>query len=246
MNKPNIVYICADEMRADSMHHLGNEAAITPNLDALAAEGVSFRNAYCQNPVCVPSRCCFLTGHYSHTLGHRTIHYQQNEFEPNILKTMKKQGYEVIWAGKNHVVPLDDISAYCDVRIRKSRVMPAGVKPQDMHKMMDPDKSTVDITDPYYYSYYKGEMENSFMESGDFYAVSETVKYLQERQKSNPEKPFFLYLCLVLPHPPYAISSRYYGKTDRTKLPKRIPNVNLFANKPSMLYGIWEKEHMQS
>ena len=43
--------------------------------DALAAEGVSFTNAYCQNPVCVPSRCSFLTGWYPHTMGHRTMHY---------------------------------------------------------------------------------------------------------------------------------------------------------------------------
>lgn len=57
--RPNIVYFVADQMRADSLHHLGNKAAITPNLDELAQDGVSFENAYCQNPVCVPSRCSF-------------------------------------------------------------------------------------------------------------------------------------------------------------------------------------------
>ena len=74
-NKPNIVWFVADQMRCDSMAHMGNPAASTPNLDALAQEGVSFTNAYCQNPVCVPSRCSFLTGWYPHTMGHRTMHY---------------------------------------------------------------------------------------------------------------------------------------------------------------------------
>ncbi|MFQ7302610.1 MAG: sulfatase-like hydrolase/transferase, partial [Beduini sp.] len=55
--KPNIFFFAADQMRADALHHLGNEASITPNIDALLNEGVSFENAYCQNPVCVPSRC---------------------------------------------------------------------------------------------------------------------------------------------------------------------------------------------
>ena len=54
--KPNILWFVADQMRWDSMAHAGNPAAVTPNLDALAQEGVSFDNAYCQNPVCVPDR----------------------------------------------------------------------------------------------------------------------------------------------------------------------------------------------
>ena len=54
--RPNIVIINPDQMRADSMFHLGNPAAVTPNLDELAKEGVSFAHAFCQNPVCTPSR----------------------------------------------------------------------------------------------------------------------------------------------------------------------------------------------
>ena len=60
--KPNILYFVADQMRADAQHYLGNSASHTPNMDALAGEGVAFENAYCQNPVCVPSRCSFLSG----------------------------------------------------------------------------------------------------------------------------------------------------------------------------------------
>lgn len=55
----NIVLFVADQMRSDSMAHMGNPASITPHLDQLAEEGVSFENAYCQNPVCVPSRNSF-------------------------------------------------------------------------------------------------------------------------------------------------------------------------------------------
>ena len=74
-HRSNILYFVADQMRADAQQYLGNRAAHTPNLDALAGEGVAFRNAYCQNPVCVPSRCSFLSGLYPHTTGHRTMHF---------------------------------------------------------------------------------------------------------------------------------------------------------------------------
>ncbi len=58
--RPNIVIINPDQMRADSMFHLGNPAAVTPNLDELAKDGYHFVHAFCQNPVCTPSRCSFL------------------------------------------------------------------------------------------------------------------------------------------------------------------------------------------
>ena len=113
--KPNIIYFVADQMRCDALAHMGNPASITPNLDAVLEDGVSFRNAYCQNPVCVPSRCSFLTGLYPHTTGHRTIHYLQNMDEPNFLRTMKNNGYEVIWIGRNDVVPGNySKEDYCD------------------------------------------------------------------------------------------------------------------------------------
>ena len=58
--RPHIIIINPDEMRWDTMGHMGNRAAHTPFLDSLAVhEAVSFDHAYCQNPVCVPSRCSF-------------------------------------------------------------------------------------------------------------------------------------------------------------------------------------------
>ena len=61
--RPNIIIFNPDQMRADSLAHLGNPASHTPFLDSLAqSEAVSFRHAFCQNPVCVPSRCSFLSG----------------------------------------------------------------------------------------------------------------------------------------------------------------------------------------
>ena len=67
--RPNIVVILMDDLRWDELHCTGHPFALTPNIDALAAEGVTFRKAFVTSPLCSPSRACFLTGQYAHVHG---------------------------------------------------------------------------------------------------------------------------------------------------------------------------------
>jgi len=60
--RPNILWICTDQQRYDTVHALGNEHIRTPNIDRLVSQGTAFTHAFCQNPVCTPSRASFLTG----------------------------------------------------------------------------------------------------------------------------------------------------------------------------------------
>ena len=63
MNKKyNILWICTDQQRSDTLGCMGNPYVNTPNLDRLADSGMLFEQAYCQNPTCSPSRASFLTG----------------------------------------------------------------------------------------------------------------------------------------------------------------------------------------
>ncbi|MEM6429352.1 MAG: sulfatase-like hydrolase/transferase, partial [Deinococcota bacterium] len=72
--QPHIVIFNPDQWRGDVLGHLGNEAAVTPTLDTwIQEDAVSFSNAFCQNPVCTPSRCSFMTGWYPHVRGHRSL-----------------------------------------------------------------------------------------------------------------------------------------------------------------------------
>jgi arylsulfatase A-like enzyme len=64
--RPNILLLFADQLRHDSLGGYGHPAAITPNLDRLAAEGVRFTRCYANNPVCLPSRSSLMTGRYCH------------------------------------------------------------------------------------------------------------------------------------------------------------------------------------
>jgi len=245
MKQPNIVMFVADQMRSDSLSHLGNTASITPNLDSMVNEGVSFKNAYCQNPVCVPSRCSFLTGLYPHTTGHRTMHFLQKEDEPNILKTMKNNGYEVVWIGRNDVIPTNlPKTDYCDIFYDGNlRDAVGGSVNSQNHK----EKQEINTEDDNYYSFYIGKLKDSNGYAGmDWKCVELALETIERKSKEKDGKPFFLYCTLIFPHPPYACEDPWYSNIDRSKLPPRRPNISNIKNKASMLYGINSKQNLNN
>ena len=104
--KPNVLFIMTDELSAETMSlNLGTKFIQTPNIDYLATHGVRFTNAYCANPLCVPSRSSIFTGRYPHELG-----IQNNDdtlIDPNTFPSMgtifKNAGYETGYIGKWHL-----------------------------------------------------------------------------------------------------------------------------------------------
>ncbi|MCA9091783.1 MAG: sulfatase-like hydrolase/transferase, partial [Planctomycetaceae bacterium] len=101
---PNILWICTDQQRFDTIGALGNPYVSTPNMDRLVAEGVAFTHAYCQSPICTPSRASFLTGLYP-----STVHINANGLEsfpshpPLVTKRLADLGYDCGLIGKLHL-----------------------------------------------------------------------------------------------------------------------------------------------
>ena len=112
--RPNILWICTDQQRFDTIGALGNEHVSTPNIDALVRSGTAFTHAYCQSPICTPSRTSFLTGTYA-----STVHINGNGLEsfpdhpPLVTKIMADAGYSVGNVGKLHLT-----SAYQRIETR--------------------------------------------------------------------------------------------------------------------------------
>ena len=91
--KPNILLITLDDMNWDSPASFGgNIPDLTPNIDALARQGVQFQNAFVQAPNCSPSRAVIQTGLYSHQTGVRGFYYVQDNFE-TLPEILRKNGY---------------------------------------------------------------------------------------------------------------------------------------------------------
>ncbi len=101
---PNILWICTDQQRWDTIHSLGNPHIRTPNIDRVVREGVAFTHAYCQSPICTPSRASFLTGQYASTVhGCMNGNDVWDEAAPLVTKLLKDVGYDCGLAGKLHL-----------------------------------------------------------------------------------------------------------------------------------------------
>ena len=102
--RPNILWLCPDGQRWDTIRSLGNPHIRTPNLDRLVATGVAFERAYCQSPICSPSRAAFLTGRYPFATG---VLGNGQEFFPSderlITRTLADVGYDCALVGKLHL-----------------------------------------------------------------------------------------------------------------------------------------------
>ena len=100
---PNILWICTDQQRYDTIASLGNPLIRTPHIDRLVASGVAFTRAYCQSTVCSPSRASFLTGRYPRTTGCRQNGQTIPARERLISRLLADAGYTCGLAGKLHL-----------------------------------------------------------------------------------------------------------------------------------------------
>ena len=244
MKRPHIVIFNPDQWRGDVQGHLGNPAAVTPHIDELAAsDGVSFGNAFCQNPVCTPSRCSFMSGWYPHVRGHRTMHHMMHKDEPVLLKLLKDSGYYVYWGGKNDLVPAqypDPYRNYCDVKYWPQRPGGTAAAPPAASWRGEPGSDT-------YYSFYGGKIETGGKPfwNHDLGFVEGAIGLVHNREAAG-DKPLCLYLPLTGPHPTYQVHEPFYSLTDRAKIPDRLPTPSGWKDKPAMLQGIYERQQMQS
>ena len=101
---PNVLWICTDQQRWDTIGALGNRHINTPNIDRLVAQGTACTNAYCQSPICTPSRASFLTGCYPSTVhGCSNGNEYWAEAAPLVTKLLADAGYCCGLAGKLHL-----------------------------------------------------------------------------------------------------------------------------------------------
>jgi len=204
----NFIIFNPDEMRAESVGCYGHPTVRTPHMDRLAAEAVRFDQAHVQHTVCTPSRCSFMTGWYPHVRGHRTLWHMLRPDEPNLLKYLRRAGYEVAWFGKNDLLAAATFADSVD----ELAVSYGSGKAAAQRLFDDPDHPT-------YQSFLYRPRGGTIEDLGDWGNVRTAIDFLQRPH----DRPFVLYLPLTLPHCPYTVPQPYYDMHDPAELPPLRP-----------------------
>jgi arylsulfatase A-like enzyme len=200
----NVILFQPDEMRAESLGCYGHPLVKTPNFDQFAKEGTRFDQAHVSYTVCSQSRVSFVTGWPTHVRGHRSLWALLHDDEPNLLKYFKNQSYTVFWRGKN------DMLAHSSWN---SSVTTARQMGGTNH-----GPNTFSQDDPRYYSFLSDPAVGGVSTTQDYRNVAAAISFLAKQPK---DAPFFIFLPLLLPHPPYSTIEPYYSMYD----PETIPDL---------------------
>jgi len=185
--KPNVIYVFADQWRAQATGYAGDVNAITPNLDQLAQEGINFTNAVSTCPSCTPYRASLLTGMYSTTHGLLLNDILLDPDSESMAKIYKKAGYNTAYWGKWHV----------GGPFRLGYISEANRQGFDYWKVMECTHNYMDSW------YYDGNDRNRKQWNGyDAHAQAKDLcTYISDH--ANDDKPFLAVLSWGPPHDPY-------------------------------------------
>lgn len=215
----NILFLMCDQYRPDALSCYGDPYAITPALDGLVGEGVSFRQTYCQAPMCVPSRNCILTGRYAHSTGVVTNGFLANTSQISYAQLLRAEGHLTACFGKLHT-PGREAQDWEILEVQDDPYLDGGdggLLPELFHtdgKLRLGAPSPLPET-----------------ETQEWKAVQETIKFLQ----SSHDRPWLAQCSLLKPHPPFQPPKRYWDLIDRSKLQipsRRYPTNDLAGANP--------------
>jgi arylsulfatase A-like enzyme len=202
--KPNILFVFADQLRSQELSCYGGVNIKTPNLDRLAEEGLMMTNAISTYPICTPFRGMLLTGLYPLHSGISNNDHPLNPDLPSFAKACKEEGYNTAYIGKWH---LDGMG-------RTTYIPPERRLGYDFWQALE-------CTHTYFNSMYydNNSKEPEYWEGFDAEAQTKAAQdYIKSR---DPEKPFFLTLSWGPPHDPYIAPQKYLDMVDPMKLELR-------------------------
>lgn len=208
--RPDIIILNPDEMRWDIMGNMGNPAASTPRLDAFAREdAVSFENAFCQNPVCVPSRCSFLTGLYPHVHGLRTMHYLKHDGSDTLFSELRKNGYKVWMNARNDFIAAN-VPGLMATQFDELQTYKRG-------EGINSAKGYA-VSEEFPYSHYIGVVDNvPLTDMADTEAACQRIRAVKEG-----DDPLCLFIGWTNPHVPYVTDREHYERIDPDKIAERV------------------------
>ncbi|OTA05787.1 Sulfatase [Trichoderma parareesei] len=223
--KPNILYIMADQLAAPQLKMYNPDSQIkTPNLDRLAASSVQFDSAYCPSPLCAPSRMSMISGLLPMKIGSYDNASQINSEVPTYAHYLRSKGYHTALAGKMHFVG-DQLHGY-------EQRLTSDIYPGDFGWVVNWDEPDTRLE--WYHN------ASSILQAGpcgrsnqldyDEEVMYKSTQYLWDHVREGPDKrPFALTVSLTHPHDPYTITKKYWNLYEDVDI--ELPKVRIAKEK---------------
>jgi len=240
MDKLNVILIIADQFRGDCLGAAGHPDVKTPHLDDLCSHGIRFTNAVTATPSCIPARVALFTGMSQE--NHCRVGYEDGvrwNYPHTLAETFAENGYQCHCSGKMHVHPLRNSMGYHSIDLHDGYLgyYRGGNIPYHEDQRIADDYfywlkselgANVDVIDT-------GIAANAFAARPWLYdekyhptrwVTDRGIDFLRKRDR---DKPFFLTLSYVRPHPPFDAPQAFF---------------DLYRNKElkTPLWGDWADE----
>lgn len=212
--KPNVLFIISDDLTATAVSAYENKASFTPNIDKLASEGVIYTSAYCQFPVCGPSRASLMFGYYPHATG--TFGYTSGRENVGNRKSWSQlfmdNGYKSMRVSKIYHMGVpthikDGSNGEDDSLSWHERYNSKGLEylsPGEGELVQNNPDGTKPVKDGNVMTIIKSEGGDNAQPDG------KTAQKAIQLIKANKDNPFFLAVGFVRPHVPFVAPKKYF------------------------------------
>ena len=220
MKKPNIVFVMADQMTAKALPFYGHSVVKAPTLSRLAEEGVVFENAYCNSPLCGPSRTSMMTGLLPSKAGGYDNAHELSSALPTFAHYMRLGGYLTCLSGKMHFTGPDQLHGF-------EERLTTDIYPSDFGwtpNWGEPEKKVT-------FQNMKNVLETgpcvrSLQIDYDDDVSTKACGWLYDRARNKSEQPFMLTVSFTSPHDPYVARPEHWDlyTDEEIDLPK-VPSI---------------------
>ena len=212
MAKPNILLIQVDQLMAAALSAYGNSICHAPNLGRLARQSMLFENAYCNFPLCAPSRASMATGQLSSRIGVYDNAAELPASVPTYAHYLRESGYQTALSGKIHFIGPDQHHGF------EERLTP-DIYPADFFWVPNwGDEGKRDTNDARSILV-SGICEDSVQIQFDEMVTTETIRYLENLGRLKNPGPFFLQVSFTHPHEPYLCQNKYWNIYKEREIP---------------------------
>ncbi len=209
-DKPNILVIMADQLAPQALPFYGNTVCKTPHLDRLAANSVVFDNAYCNYPVCVPSRASMMSGRLTPAIEVWDNACELATSQPTMAHHLRHLGYHTVLSGKMHFIGPDQLHGF-EVRT-VTDVYPSGfdwVADWTAGPAFVPSATGLNgVVDA-------GPAARTLQEDFDEEVAHATVQSIYDlARRGDDAGPWFQVVSFTSPHTPFVADQRYWDRYD--------------------------------